>query len=82
MNPGYPDADRKLREVQEAAAAINRQIIIATAFWMIISRTLTRLDRLEHAPSDGLYAMVRLLARVIGVGIETADMLVPTFINS
>ena len=35
-----------------------------------------RLDRLEQAPSDGPHAMVRLLARVIGVGIETADMLV------
>jgi transposase len=36
----------------------------------------TRLDRLEHAPCDGPHAMVRLLARVMGVGIETADMLV------
>jgi len=36
----------------------------------------TRVERLEQAPSDGLHAMVRLLARVIGVGIETADMLV------
>ena len=35
-----------------------------------------RLQRLEHAPCDGPHAMVRLLARVIGVGIETADMLV------
>src|SRR5438270_11058078 len=35
-----------------------------------------RLDRLEHVPCDGPHAMVRLLARVIGVGIETADMLV------
>ena len=35
-----------------------------------------RLQRLAHAPSDGPHAMVRLLARVIGVGIETADMLV------
>ena len=35
-----------------------------------------RLGRLEQAPSDGPHAMVRLLARVIGVGIETADMLV------
>ena len=35
-----------------------------------------RLERIEHAPSDGPHAMVRLLARVIGVGIETADMLV------
>ena len=35
-----------------------------------------RLECLEHAPCDGPHAMVRLLARVIGVGIETADMLV------
>jgi transposase len=35
-----------------------------------------RLDRLERAPSDGPPAMVRLLGRVLGVGIETADMLV------
>ncbi|MGA9194518.1 MAG: IS110 family transposase [Pseudolabrys sp.] len=35
-----------------------------------------RLERLDHAPGDGAHAMVRLLARVIGVGIETADMLV------
>jgi len=35
-----------------------------------------RLDRLKQAPNDGPHAMVRLLARVIGVGVETADMLV------
>ena len=35
-----------------------------------------RLVRLKQAPGDGPHAMVRLLARVIGVGIETADMLV------
>src|SRR5712671_1040443 len=35
-----------------------------------------RLGRLEQAPSGGPHAMVRLLARVIGIGIETADMLV------
>jgi transposase len=35
-----------------------------------------RLECLAQAPSDGPHAMVRLLARVIGVGIETADMLV------
>ncbi len=36
----------------------------------------TRLARLEQQPEEGAYAMVRLLARVIGIGIETADMLV------
>jgi transposase len=35
-----------------------------------------RLERIEQATGDGPHAMVRLLARVIGVGIETADMLV------
>ncbi len=36
----------------------------------------TRLQRLQQSPEKGVHAMVRLLARVIGVGIETADMLV------
>ncbi len=36
----------------------------------------TRLQRLEQAPVEGPTAMVRLVARVIGIGIETADMLV------
>jgi len=36
----------------------------------------TRLDALHHAPARGPNAMVLLLAQVIGVGIETADMLV------
>lgn len=35
-----------------------------------------RIERLERAPNTGPTAMVRLLARVIGIGIETADLLV------
>lgn len=35
-----------------------------------------RLDRLAQAPKEGTDAMVHLLARVRGVGVETADMLV------
>jgi transposase len=35
-----------------------------------------RLARLKQAPDNGPHAMVRLLARVIGVDVETADMLV------
>jgi transposase len=35
-----------------------------------------RQERLERAPEQRSHAMVRLLARVIGIGIETADMLV------
>ena len=36
----------------------------------------TRLELLEQAPAEGRHAMVLLLARVIGIGVETADMLV------
>ena len=36
----------------------------------------TRLQRLDQAPHEHAHAMIRLLARVIGVGVETADMLV------
>jgi transposase len=35
-----------------------------------------RLARIEQAPDTGPNAMVRLLASIVGVGIETADMLV------
>ncbi len=35
-----------------------------------------RLERLERAPDEGPHAMVRPLAQVRGLGIETADMLV------
>ncbi len=35
-----------------------------------------RRQRVEEQPEPGPHAMVRLLARVVGIGIETADMLV------
>ena len=35
-----------------------------------------RLQTVHNAPEGGRHAMVRLLARIVGVGIETADMLV------
>jgi transposase len=35
-----------------------------------------RLQRLEQAPQEVAHAMVRMLANIIGVGVETADMLV------
>jgi transposase len=35
-----------------------------------------RLERIEQAPDTGPNAMVRLLASIVGVGVETADMLV------
>jgi hypothetical protein len=42
----------------------------------ISSIVKTRAERLERAPDTGPHVMVRLLARLIGIGIETADMLV------
>jgi transposase len=35
-----------------------------------------RLERLQRAPGEGSNATVQLLTRVVGVGVETADMLV------
>jgi transposase len=35
-----------------------------------------RLERLKQVPATGPHAMVRLLARILGLGLETADMLV------
>jgi transposase len=35
-----------------------------------------RQKRLEQQPETGPHAMVRLLARIVGVGVETADLLV------
>ena len=35
-----------------------------------------RQKRLEQQPETGSHAMVRLLARIVGIGVETADMLV------
>jgi transposase len=35
-----------------------------------------RQKRLEQQDETGPHAMVRLLARIVGVGVETADMLV------
>jgi transposase len=40
-----------------------------------------RLGRLEQAPARGPDAMVRLLTRVVGVGVETADMLVQELLS-
>jgi transposase len=50
----------RLRFVAEQARAIEK----------------ARLNELQQAPQTGPHAMVLLLAKIIGVGIETADMLV------
>lgn len=58
-------------------AEIRRDLArLATVREQIDAIERARLERPEQAPADGPHAMVRLLARVIGVGVETADMLV------
>src|SRR5256885_7564079 len=65
--PIPPNALAELRRDMERRRLVNYQI-----------RQIgeDRLERIEQAPCDGAHVMVRLLARVMGVGIETADMLV------
>ena len=65
--PIPPNALAELRRDMERRRLVNNQI-----------RQIEqeRLERIEKTPCDGPHVMVRLLARVMGVGIETADMLV------
>ena len=67
--PIPPNTMAELRRDMERRRLVNNQIRQIEE---------ARLERLEQTPSDsdGPHAMVRLLARVIEVGIETADMLV------
>ena len=67
---GEPIPPNTLDEIRRALARLTlvREQIAAI--------DLARLERLETASAQGPDAMVRLLARVVGVGIETADMLV------
>src|SRR5262249_62309306 len=64
--PIPPNALAELRRDMERRRLISNQIRQIEE---------ARLKHFEQAPNDGPHAMVRLLARVIGVGIETADML-------
>ena len=41
----------------------------------------TRIERIQQTPGERHHAMIYLLARVVGVGIETADMLVQEVIS-
>lgn len=65
--PIPPNALAELRRDMARLALVREQI-------EAIERE--RLERLERAPATGCHAMVRLLAQVVGVGVETADMLV------
>jgi transposase len=54
---------------------------IAVVRGQIAAIEQNRLARMEQMPAQGPHAMVRLLARVIGVGVETADMLVQEILS-
>jgi len=65
--PIPPNGMAELRRAMERLALVKAQIKQLEA---------VRLERLEQAPNDHPHAMVRLIARVIGIGIESADTLV------
>ncbi len=65
--PLPPNTLAELRRDMQRFALVGEQIKEIEA---------TRLKRLQDAPAEPGHAMVRLLARVVGVGIETADTLV------
>lgn len=61
-----PNTLAKLRRDMERLQLVVAQIKAIEA---------TRLKRIEQSPQEEPHAMVVLLARVVGIGIETADML-------
>ena len=67
---GLPIPPNMLAEMQRGMA----RLAVVRAQIEEIERA--RLQALQQAPERGPHAMVRLLARIVGVGIETADMLV------
>ena len=65
-------------ECRDAAAELERDIArLRLVIGQVKQIEEARRQRLEEQPERGRHAMVRLLARVVGIGIETADMLVP-----
>lgn len=70
--PLPPNTLAELRRDLERLAAVREQIKALEA---------ARLERLETAPAEGSGVIVRLIASVIGVGVETADMLVQEIIG-
>jgi transposase len=67
-----PETQAELRRDMARLALVKEQIkAIETA----------RLERLKPAAETGPHAMIRLLARVKGIGIETADLLVSEMLS-
>jgi transposase len=67
---GTPIPPNMLDEIRREMARL------ATVREQINAIEQARLRHLDQAPTDGFNPMVRLLARVIGIGVETADLLV------
>jgi transposase len=65
--PIPPHTLEEMRRDMERLRLIREQIAAIEA---------ARLERLAQAPATGPEAMVRLIARIRGIGVETADMLV------
>jgi len=65
--PLPPNMLEEIRRDMDRLALVREQISVIEQ---------ARLAQLQQAPASGSHAMVALLARVVGVGIETADMLV------
>jgi transposase len=86
FNPLLRKAAQNLEKLQTAEggplpvntlAEIERDLArMAVVREQIAAIEKARVERLKRAPKEGPNAMVQLLARVIGIGIETADMLV------
>ena len=86
FNPLLRKAPQSLEKLQTAEGGplpvntleeIKRDLVrMAVVREQIAAIEKARVDRLKQAPKTGSNAMVQLLARVIGIGIETADMLV------
>jgi transposase len=72
---GAPLPPNTLAELRRDMARLR---LVAEQIGRVEEARLERLERerLERQPAAGRNAMVRLLARVVGVGVETADMLV------
>ena len=66
---GTPLPDNTLAELRRELARL--QLIAA----QIREIEKARLERLQQQPSTGAHPMIRVLAQVRGVGVETADML-------
>jgi transposase len=86
FKPGLRKASEKLDAIRtperiplppNAVAALRRHM----ARFRIINEQIkvieqTRLQRIERDPADKMNAMIFLLVRIIGIGVETADQLV------